>query len=516
MTFSPLRTTLFSALCALSLLSACADQTNKTAPTTLTPQSTSSADTSAKRGATTSSISTKPNDAIANLANTLVAKEASIGAVTGFGSVIIEGVKYEDDAAVVKLDIDPTQPSMGALKDIKLGMRLAVQAEGKKAQSFTLGTEVMGKVMSLGTDSFVVAGQTVKASSDAASSTVFEGVPGLLGLALGDFVEVYGQRDAAGIIIASRVERKNIGDKTVTRISGNVANLNKIAKTFVMAGLTVSYANVVRVVPSVDALLDGAKVAIFSDAALQTNILNAKAIKVMAPSSELNGLLRIGGRIRGLDFAARSFLLDDIKIDASKASFVKGTASDLADSLKVRVVGTFADGKVIASEVSFQKDLGDAQVDVKGLVTDFVTASSFKVRGVPIDASATTVSFINGDITKLVADAKVRVKGEVLGDTVKALVIEFLSADAPLAVVIPSKESGTTSIPASSFSIQGSLSNIDVVTKTIRVNGNTFNLPVELADSAMLETLKNGSSVSLEGSVANGQVVATKLVVTKQ
>jgi hypothetical protein len=70
--------------------------------------------------------------------------------------------------------------------------------------------------------------------------------------------------------------------------------------------------------------------------------------------------------------------------------------------------------------------------------------------------------------------------------------------------------------PVSNFNIQGSLSNIDLVKKTIRVNGNTFNLPVDLADSAMLETLKNGSSISLEGSVANGQVVATKLVVTKQ
>jgi Domain of unknown function (DUF5666) len=507
---SPLRKILLGATCALSLLGGCADQINPPGTSANTPQSLGVGDTSAKQASNQANVTTKPIGAIENLANTLVTKESSIGAVTGFGSVIIEGVKYEDDVAVVKLDVDPTQASTGALKDIKLGMRLAVKAEGKKAQSFTLSTEVMGKVSSLGVDSFVVAGQTVKASSDAASSTIFEGVIGLSGLALGDFVEVYGQRDANGIVVASRVERKNIGDKNITRVSGNIASLNKSAKTFLLGGLTVSFANAARIIPSVEALADGAKVTVYSEAAVLADVLAAKALKVMAPSSELNGLLRVGGQIRGLDFAARTFTLDGIKVDASKASYVKGSASDLANGLKVRVVGTFADGKIAASEVSFQKDSGDAYVDVKGEVTDFVSASSFKVRGVPFDASASTVSFTNGDMRKLVAGAKVRIKGAVHGDIVNALSIEFLSADAPVAAATPGAPS------AAGFSIQGSLSNIDLSKKTFRVNGNNYNLPVELADTALLETLKNGSTVSLEGSVDNGQIVATKLVVTKQ
>jgi hypothetical protein len=517
-TGSPLRTTILSsALCALIILSGCADQSDPSLGIATAPQS--SEVTNAKQANSLSNVTTKPNSAIDNFANTLATKEASIGAVTGFGSVIIEGVKYEDDAALVKLDIDPTQATLGSLKDIKLGMRVAVQADGKKAQSFTLGTEVIGNVSSLGADFFVIAGQTVKASNDSASSTVFEGVSGLSGLALGDFVEVYGQRDANGVIIASRVERKSPGDKALTRVKGGLANLNKTAKTFVIAGLTVSYANALRILPNLDGLIDGANVVVFSDVAMQAGVLNAKVIKLLAPSSELNGLLRIGGHIRGLDFAAHTFMLDGIKVDASRATFLKGTASDLANALKVRIVGSFADGKVAATEVSFQKDLGDAQVDVKGEVTDFVKASSFKVRGVPFDASAATVNFVNGDVSKLLAGVKVRIRGEVQGDIVKALAVEFLGADAPVATPNPgrglaSKDQVTTSL--TSFSIQGSLSNIDVTKKTIRVNGNTFNLPVELADFAMLESLKNGSSISLEGSVENGQVVATKVVVTKQ
>ncbi len=515
MGFHVRRTFLSSALSTMIVLSGCADQSDPS--TTIPPQSADVA--MSKQASGLSNVTTKPSSAVDNLANTLVTKEASIGAVTGFGSVIIEGVKYEDDAALVMLDIDPTQVSVGSLKDIKLGMRVAVQADGKKAQSFTLGTEVMGNVSSLGADSLVIAGQTVKASNDPASSTVFEGVSGLSGVALGDLVEVYGQRDASGIIIASRVERKSLSGTTLTRVKGSLAKLNKAAKTFALAGLTVSYANTTRIVPNLDALIDGANVVVFSDVALQAGVLNARGIKMLAPSSELNGLLRVAGHIRGLDFAAHTFMIDGIKVDASKAVILKGSASDLANSLKVRVVGSFADGRIVATEVSFQKDLGDAQVDVKGEITDFVKASSFKVRGVPIDASATSVSFVNGDVSKLLAGVKVRIRGEVQGDVVKALALEFLSAESSGVPSNPSrglssKDQVTTTV--TSFSIQGSLSNIDVTKKTIRVNGNTFNLPVEIADSTMLESLKNGSNISVEGSVDNGQVVATKVVVTKQ
>jgi Domain of unknown function (DUF5666) len=251
--------------------------------------------------------------------------------------------------------------------------------------------------------------------------------------------------------------------------------------------------------------------------------------------------LRVGGPVRDFNFAAKTFLLDGLKVDASTANFVKGSVNDLANNIKVRVVGTFADGKIAATEVSFQRDLGDAQVDVKGEITDFVTSSSFKVRGVPFDASGASIVFTNGDASKLVAGAKVRIRGEVHGDSVKALAIEFITgavavisntvpatttgtahASEPVRTVVPSTtvtnttETATTLVSKSTtFDISGSISSIDLNQKLIRMNGVTFNLPVDRADVLMLESLKNGSLVSLQGSVENGVVVATKVVVTK-
>jgi hypothetical protein len=130
------------------------------------------------------------------------------GTVTGFGSVIVDGVKYDDSAATVKAEDDASSPRSVALSELKLGMQVEVKADDAgKAATVTISSEVFGRITALRADGFVVAGQTVKVSTDTANPTVFEGVSGLSGLALNDFVEVHGKRDADGAIVASRIER---------------------------------------------------------------------------------------------------------------------------------------------------------------------------------------------------------------------------------------------------------------------------------------------------------------------
>ncbi|MFZ4761036.1 MAG: DUF5666 domain-containing protein, partial [Burkholderiaceae bacterium] len=132
------------------------------------------------------------------------------GTITGFGSVIVDGVKYDDSAATVKVEDDASSPRSVTLSELKLGMQVEVKADDSgKAGTVTISSEVYGRITALRADGFVVAGQTVKVSTDTATPTVFEGVSGLSGLALNDFVEVHGKRDADGAIVASRIERKD-------------------------------------------------------------------------------------------------------------------------------------------------------------------------------------------------------------------------------------------------------------------------------------------------------------------
>lgn len=389
---------------------------------------------------------TKPDVAALAAPASRLVKQAGVGAVTGFGSVIVEGVKYEDGSAVVLLDTDPTLPVAGTLKDIKLGMRLAVKAQGQQAQSFTLSAEVIGRVSAIGPDGVTVAGQQVRASADAAAPTVFEGLAGLSALAIGDLIEVHGQRDASGAIVASRIERKDGSAAVITRVVGQVGSLNIDTRSFVIGGLIVSWAQAQRLLPSAAALRDGARVAVFANGTPSGTTLEALAIKVIEAGTDLNGLLRVGGQVRDFDPGTQSFQLDAFSVDASKASFLGGSAAELGNGQRVRVSGTFADGKLAASEISFVKDLGDPSADIKGAITDVSGAASFKVRGVPIDASAPDISFVGGDASMLVAGAVVRIKGVVQGESVKPVSIEFIAA-APSLPAVPANESSGAGRP---------------------------------------------------------------------
>jgi len=352
------------------------------------------------------------------------------GTITGFGSVIVEGVRYDDSSASIKVEDDAWAPRSASLSALKLGMQVELQGDDSgRASSVTVSSEVFGRITSLTSGGFVVAGQTVIVSTDASSPTVFEDVSGLAGLAVNDFVEVHGKRDAAGAIVASRIELKDGSSLAAIRVVGAVAALDAAAKTFALSGLTVAYGGTTRVLPAGAVLANGQRVAVWSDTAIVGNTLTAKSLVVKRHNLGSNDLARLGGLVRDLDYAAKTFKVDGVDVDAAAASYDKGTATDLANGRKVRVRGTFADGRLKATEVRFVKDQGDAQVELTGVVTDFAGIGSFKVRGVPVDASGPGIAFKNGSSQNLANGVLVKVEGNVAGNVVKPRELSFVTSD---------------------------------------------------------------------------------------
>jgi Domain of unknown function (DUF5666) len=355
-------------------------------------------------------------------------QEVSSGNITGFGSVIVEGVKYDDSAVKVSFEIDSSAPIAAAVSDLRLGMKVEVASpDGSSADTIVVSAEVIGRITSLASDGFVVAAQTIKVSTDPAAPTVFEGVSGLSDLAVNDLVEVHGTRDSANNIIASRIERKDPNSPVAVRVVGLIAGLDTTAKTFTIGGLTVTYTGSTRIVPQGVTLTNGLRVAVWSDVAPTGTTLAAKAIVVKRGGFIDNDKARIGGFVRDLDFAAKTFKVDGFSVDATSATYVNGTANDLANARRVRVRGTFANGTLSATEVAFVRNQGDAAVDLTGAITDFVSSASFKVRGVPIDASAAGVVFVNGDATNLANGVAVHLMGTVNSNIVTATSLTFVT-----------------------------------------------------------------------------------------
>ncbi len=139
----------------------------------------------------------------------------SQGPVSGFGSVYINGVKFNTDGATATTVEDSVGTGQAGLK---LGMVATVEWEkdattGKyRAKSIKYSDDVQGPATVTGATTLTVLGQSVIVDA----LTVFEGdgttsLTSLADLPVGRVVEVSGLEDNTGAIRATRIELKGVG-----------------------------------------------------------------------------------------------------------------------------------------------------------------------------------------------------------------------------------------------------------------------------------------------------------------
>ncbi|MEZ5657669.1 MAG: DUF5666 domain-containing protein [Burkholderiaceae bacterium] len=116
----------------------------------------------------------------------------AVGPISGFGSIIVNGVHYDESSASL---VDDSGRSV-ARDALRLGMMVRIDGTANAstgtgtAASIQVFSELKGLVDSVGTDSVMVAGRTVRLLSN----TVRDG---FATLNAGQFVEVYGYFDAS-------------------------------------------------------------------------------------------------------------------------------------------------------------------------------------------------------------------------------------------------------------------------------------------------------------------------------
>lgn len=415
------------------------------------------------------------------------------GTVTGFGSIIIDGTKYDDSQVKVAVDIGDANGKPAALGDVKLGMSVDAKVENGKLTEVTLRAALAGPISSIDVagSSFRIYGQTVKVSASGATPTLFEGVAGLTGLALNDRVEVHGTVDASQAIVATRVERKpRDAAEPAVRLGGVLTSLNAGAKTFRLNDLTVDYSSA-TVTPADLVLANGQQVTAFGDAAPADGRFVAKTLRIK--SAEDGAPLAIGGRITAYNSIA-DFTVAGVRVDGQSASFELGTASDLALGVGLAVEGRMASGVLKADKLRVIKTSVDALASLKGEVSDFLSLSSFKLRGTAVDASSAT--YEGGRAADLGNGAFVSARGVVRGDVFRAEKIEFLAPP-----------------PAQPVKISGELRDWDASAKSFKMVAMTVRLTdATVFEDGTIDRLGNGRRVAVTGTPdANGVVVATKV-----
>ncbi|MFQ5635677.1 MAG: DUF5666 domain-containing protein [Gammaproteobacteria bacterium] len=284
------------------------------------------------------------------------------GTVTGFGSIIVNGVEFEVSGSA--FDIDDNSSSSGQ-SDLSIGDVVVVTfdpAAPTVATTVFSDDAVEGPIDSidLATSTMVVAGQTVAVDPDTSFDDSL-GVTGLDGLTPDTVVEVTGLFEASGNIRATRVEPSTAPGVGEFEVHGFVTGLT--ATTFMINALTVDFSSA-----TIDNSFPGGMISEndFVEAkgtALAGGVLTATKVEPDAvngiDTSTFSNFDEIQIEIEG--FITRfgssgDFDVSGFPVDASGATFTGGVATDLALNVKVEVEGDRnASGKLVARKVDIRR-----------------------------------------------------------------------------------------------------------------------------------------------------------------
>lgn len=173
----------------------------------------------------------------------------SSGAITGFGSIVVNGIHYDPSQAAIK-GADDEQADQRQAQDLKLGMVVEVDGSGvtpvqgqqvATAQAVRFASALLGVVDAVSADSLTVMGQTVRVV-DAATRFDDQLPQGLQSLSQGDVVEVYGFHDTASdTYLATRIERKDPAAVAFYRVQGVIQDLDLPGKRCRIGRQWISY-----------------------------------------------------------------------------------------------------------------------------------------------------------------------------------------------------------------------------------------------------------------------------------
>jgi len=275
------------------------------------------------------------------------------------GSVILNGVRFDDSTAVITDDLGRNAAQLASGMVVRLRGRSNDHVNGV-ADRIDVENEMRAPIISINGTllSFVAAGLTVLVDSQ----TVLANVADFAGLAVGMRVEVHGLRDASGFLHASRVEVVGAG-QGVDELRGTVSALNTTLSTFLLNGsVLINYANATfsPTGASAASLANGALVEVRGGnlagvvfLATQVDIENLEDDVFRGSVGEKQD---VEGFVTGFTAHPGSFLVNGRTVSTTASTlFVGGTAADLVNNAKVEADGVIdAQGVLVASRIVFR------------------------------------------------------------------------------------------------------------------------------------------------------------------
>lgn len=332
------------------------------------------------------------------------ASGTSVGPVSGFGSVYVNGTYFNTDDLGGSITSDD---GLSREAELEKGMILQVKADWDddrnegRASRVEYDDTLRGALTAFtwdeveNTGSLTVAGQTVlldgrtvvKSGDDLATVA---GAPGNYR------VRVSAWRQGDGSFRASFVGIRPVADlftgdsEREVEVEGLIADLDRDARTFTINGLPVAYqlAGFDDDLESADDLRDDLAVEV--EGYLENGVLMAREIEGEDDGFDDDDDVELSGAIAGdYDASARQFIINGVTVQVGDTEFDDGLGEDqLADGLFVKVEGEYRGGLLYAEEIEPQ----DGDAELEGVIDSVNLADNrIQVSGVTVAISINTL-----------------------------------------------------------------------------------------------------------------------------
>ena len=278
------------------------------------------------------------------------------GQISGFGSVIVNGVAYDTQSSEFSIDDIAGQES-----DLSVGQVVTIQGQVTGAgvgRADTVWSDplLQGPITQLDVPAGVLT--VLETQVRITVDTLFGAqiVPAdVMSLALGEVLEIYGFQSSTGDVTATLVRRSASQE---LEIRGRISNLNIGVSEFSLGNLTVEYsaANLVGVSSQ---LVDGNLVEVEAELFDSTGRLVAQRVELETTADFVAEEEGTEVEIEG--FVTRFVNLSDFDVDGVAATTDSGTqyeggdASTLQLDVRVEIEGIVdANGRVVADKVEFE------------------------------------------------------------------------------------------------------------------------------------------------------------------
>ncbi len=324
---------------------------------------------------------------------------ASVGTITGFGSIFVNGVEYDTSGSNIRRDGMTASES-----DLAVGMVVEVVGTSNGvngvAQSIDADDEMEGIVVANNialagtTGTMDIMGQTVSVNADTIFESMVPGINSVDQIPVDAIVEVSGFGDGNGNVTATRIEVKatDLATYLITHpdgieVKGRVSALDSGALTFTLGSMMVDYSGAMMDMNGT-LLAEGVYVEVKSVAGIDGNN------KLVASKVELENEGKAGHHgdeddefeIRGLiatDFDGTAFILDGTRIIVGNGTEMeKMNTSDLVAGTEVEVEGRFdANGDLLAKEISMENEV---DAEISGMIAS-VSTSGVNTGSITLD-----------------------------------------------------------------------------------------------------------------------------------